>query len=136
MALLSLNRANEPLLGKSIEFIRKPLTIPDLLCFSVCRNQDLIQRSFCCMLCSMTKMFTPDSTALCSHLLGGRLIPHRANQGRAVGDHRSADGFQARQAATKTWRRLKGENQLPKVITGVKFVNGVEWIEPKSQNAA
>jgi hypothetical protein len=82
------------------------------------------------------KMFTPDSTALCSHLLGGRLTPHRANQGRAVGDHRSADGFQARQAATKTWRRLKGENQLPKVITGVKFVNGVEWIEPKSQNAA
>ncbi|MEA2754456.1 MAG: hypothetical protein QOJ54_745 [Aliidongia sp.] len=39
-------------------------------------------------------------------------------------------------AAAKTWRRLKGENQLPKVITGVKFINGVEWIEPKSQNAA
>jgi hypothetical protein len=39
-------------------------------------------------------------------------------------------------AAAKTWRRLKGENQLPKVITGVKFINGVEWVEPKSQNAA
>jgi len=39
-------------------------------------------------------------------------------------------------AAAKTWRRLKGEKQLPKVITCVKFVNGVECVEPKSQNAA
>ena len=27
-------------------------------------------------------------------------------------------------AAAKTWRRLKGENQLPKVVRGVKFQNG------------
>lgn len=44
--------------------------------------------------------------------------------------------FKLISAAAKTWRRLKGENQLPKVITGVKFVNGIEWVEPKSQNAA
>jgi hypothetical protein len=28
--------------------------------------------------------------------------------------------------AAKTWRRLKGENQLPKVVRGVKFQNGIE----------
>jgi hypothetical protein len=26
--------------------------------------------------------------------------------------------------AAKTWRRLKGENQLPKVVQGVRFQNG------------
>ncbi len=39
-------------------------------------------------------------------------------------------------AAARTWRKLKGENQLPKVIQGVKFINGVEFIAPISQNAA
>jgi hypothetical protein len=28
-------------------------------------------------------------------------------------------------AAAKTWRRLKGENQLPKVAQGIKFQNGI-----------
>ena len=28
-------------------------------------------------------------------------------------------------AAAKTWRKLKGENQLPKVIQGVKFRDGI-----------
>ena len=32
-------------------------------------------------------------------------------------------------AASKTWRRLKGTNQLPKVIAGVRFENGIEVIE-------
>ena len=44
--------------------------------------------------------------------------------------------FKLVMAAAKTWRKLKGENQLPKVICGVKFVDGVEVIEPKSQHAA
>lgn len=39
-------------------------------------------------------------------------------------------------AAAKTWRRLKGENQLPKVIEGVKFTNGVEVINTPAHNAA
>ena len=29
------------------------------------------------------------------------------------------------QAAAKTWRRLRGANQLPLVIEGVTFTNGV-----------
>jgi len=28
--------------------------------------------------------------------------------------------------ASKTWRRLNGQNQLPKVINGVKFKDGIE----------
>jgi putative transposase len=39
-------------------------------------------------------------------------------------------------AAAKTWRRLKGENQLPKVVQGVTFTNGVEVINAPAQNAA
>ncbi|MGX5845214.1 hypothetical protein ACWGTI_31675, partial [Mesorhizobium sp. ArgA1] len=33
--------------------------------------------------------------------------------------------FKLVMSAAKTWRRLKGENQLPMVIAGVKFTNGV-----------
>ena len=29
-------------------------------------------------------------------------------------------------AAQSSWRRLDGQNQLPKVITGVKFADGIE----------
>jgi hypothetical protein len=29
-------------------------------------------------------------------------------------------------AASKTWRRLKGTNQLPKLIDGVTFQDGIE----------
>ena len=32
-------------------------------------------------------------------------------------------------AASKTWRRLNGTNQLPKVIGGVRFQDGIEVIE-------
>ena len=39
-------------------------------------------------------------------------------------------------AAAKTWRRLKGENQLPKVVQGVKFHNGIEVIEMPAHHAA
>jgi putative transposase len=34
--------------------------------------------------------------------------------------------FKLVMAASKTWRRLKGQNQLPKVISGVKFKDGIE----------
>ena len=39
-------------------------------------------------------------------------------------------------AAAKTWRRLKGENQLPKVVRGIKFQDGVEVIEMPAHHAA
>ena len=44
--------------------------------------------------------------------------------------------FKLVMAAAKTWRRLKGENQLPKVVQGITFQNGVEVIKTPAQNAA
>jgi putative transposase len=38
--------------------------------------------------------------------------------------------------AAKTWRRLKDENQLPKVVQGVKFTNGVEVTNTPARSAA
>ena len=43
--------------------------------------------------------------------------------------------FKLAEAAERSWRRLDGHNQLPKVIFGVKFADGVE-VRPKSQTAA
>jgi putative transposase len=42
--------------------------------------------------------------------------------------------FKLAQAAEKTWRRLDGHNQLPKVILGVTFTDGIEVV--RSQAAA
>jgi putative transposase len=44
--------------------------------------------------------------------------------------------FKLVMAAAKTWRKLKGENQLPKVIQGVTFRDGVEVINTPAQDAA
>ena len=44
--------------------------------------------------------------------------------------------FKLIMAAAKTWRRLKGENQLPKLIAGVIFRNGIEVTVPSNQSAA
>jgi transposase-like protein len=44
--------------------------------------------------------------------------------------------FKLVMAAARTWRRLKGENQLPKVIQGVTFKNGVEVTDTPAQSAA
>ena len=39
-------------------------------------------------------------------------------------------------AAAKTWRRLKGESQLPKVVQGITFSDGVEVTDTPAQHAA
>ncbi|WP_424140640.1 IS256 family transposase [Roseomonas chloroacetimidivorans] len=44
--------------------------------------------------------------------------------------------FKLVMTAAKTWRRLKGENQLPKLIQGVTFHNGVEVTNTPTQHAA
>jgi len=44
--------------------------------------------------------------------------------------------FKLVMAASKTWRRLKGEKQLPKVVQGVTFRNGVEVADTPAQDAA
>jgi putative transposase len=44
--------------------------------------------------------------------------------------------FKLVMAAARTWRRLQGENQLPKVIRGVTFRDGVEVTDTPEQTAA
>ena len=44
--------------------------------------------------------------------------------------------FKLVMAAAKTWRRLKGETQLPKVVAGVTFKDGTEMTDLPSERAA
>ena len=44
--------------------------------------------------------------------------------------------FKLVQAASKTWRRLNGRNQLPKLIEGIKFTDGVALADATETSAA
>ena len=44
--------------------------------------------------------------------------------------------FKLAESAEKSWRRLDGHNQLPKVILGVKFSDGIEVVRSQAQAAA
>jgi hypothetical protein len=48
--------------------------------------------------------------------------------------------FKLVEGAHKSWRRIDGHNQLPKLILGVKFTDGIEVIRypvaPQAQAAA
>jgi putative transposase len=44
--------------------------------------------------------------------------------------------FKLAEAAEKSWRRLDGHNQLPKLILGVKFNDGIEIVRSQAQAAA
>ena len=43
--------------------------------------------------------------------------------------------FKLVMAASKTWRRLRGQNQLPKVVKGATFRDGIEVV-PETKFAA
>ena len=44
--------------------------------------------------------------------------------------------FKLAEAAERSWRRLNGHNQLPKIILGIKFADGVEVVRSQAQAAA
>jgi putative transposase len=44
--------------------------------------------------------------------------------------------FKLAEAAEKRWRRLNGPNQLPKMILGIKFTDGIEVVRSQAQVAA
>ena len=44
--------------------------------------------------------------------------------------------FKLAEAAERNWRRLNGHNQLPKLILGVRFTDGVEVVKSQAQAAA
>ncbi len=65
-------------------------------------------------------------------------VRHRTARSKGCLSNRTALAmiFKLAQAAEKSWRRLDGHNQLPKVIQGVKFIDGVEAIRQQRQAAA
>jgi hypothetical protein len=44
--------------------------------------------------------------------------------------------FKLAEAAEKSWRRLNGHNQLPKIILGIKFTDGIEIVRSQAKTAA
>jgi transposase-like protein len=44
--------------------------------------------------------------------------------------------FKLAEAAERSWRRLDGHNQLPKIILGVRFTDGMEVVRSQAQAAA
>jgi putative transposase len=44
--------------------------------------------------------------------------------------------FKLAEAAERSWRRLDGYNQLPKIILGVRFTDGIEVVRSQAQAAA
>jgi putative transposase len=43
--------------------------------------------------------------------------------------------FKLVMAAAKSWRRVQGQNQLPKVVSGITFRDGIE-VAPEKKSAA
>jgi transposase-like protein len=64
-------------------------------------------------------------------------VRHRTVRMKGALSHETAKTmvFKLIMAASKTWRRLQGQNQLPKIIRGVKFANGIE-IASETKSAA
>jgi transposase-like protein len=65
-------------------------------------------------------------------------VRHRTVRTKGALSHRTARLMVCKlmMAASKTWRRLKGENRLPQVIAGVKFADGVADTANANQRAA
>jgi transposase-like protein len=65
-------------------------------------------------------------------------VRHRTVRSKGCLSNRTALAmiFKLAQAAEKGWRRLNGHNQLPKVIQGIKFVDGIEAVRQQPQAAA
>jgi transposase-like protein len=64
-------------------------------------------------------------------------IRHRTVRSKCCLSNKTALAmFKLAQTAEKTWRRLDGHNQLPKVILGVKFTDGIEVVKSQAQAAA
>ena len=64
--------------------------------------------------------------------------PHRTVRSKGCLSNKTALAmvFKLAQAAQNSWRRLDGHNQLPKLIVGVKFIDGIEAVRQQPQAAA
>jgi hypothetical protein len=57
-----------------------------------------------------------------------RSPPHHPIEGLPVQQDGTRDVFKLLEAAQRSWRRLDGHNQLPKLVVGVTFNDGIEVI--------
>ena len=65
-------------------------------------------------------------------------VRHRTVRSRGCLSNKTALAmiFKLAQAAEKSWHRLRGHDQLPKVILGVKFNDGIEVVRSQAQTVA
>ena len=65
-------------------------------------------------------------------------VRHRTVRAKGCLSNRTALAmiFKLAEAAEKSWRRLDGRNQLPKLILGVKFNDGIEVDRSQAQPVA
>ena len=65
-------------------------------------------------------------------------IRHRTVRSKGCLSNKTAIAmiFKLAEAAENSWRRLNGRNQLPKLILGVKFADGIEVVRSQAQAAA
>src|SRR5881392_1102873 len=65
-------------------------------------------------------------------------VRHRTTRSKGCLSNKTALAmtFKLAQSAEMSWHRLRGYNQLPKIIMGVKFNDGVEVIRSQTQTAA
>src|SRR5258705_13437510 len=63
-------------------------------------------------------------------------VRHRTIRSKGCLSNRTALAmvFKLLEAAQKSWRRLDGHNQLPKLVLGVTFSNGIEVIAKPSDH--
>jgi hypothetical protein len=76
------------------------------------------------------------------HCQGGKLFEspmrHRTVRSKGCLSNKTALAmiFKLAEAAERSWRRLNGHNQLPKIILGIKFTDGIEVVRSQAQTAA
>jgi transposase-like protein len=65
-------------------------------------------------------------------------VRHRTTRSKGCLSNKTALAmtFKLAQSAETSWHRLRGYNQLPKVILGVKFKNGIEVVKSQAHTAA
>ena len=65
-------------------------------------------------------------------------VRHRTVRTKGALSHKTARlmVFKLVMAASKTWRRLKGQNRLPMIIEGVRFADGVAVTVTSANHAA
>jgi hypothetical protein len=69
-------------------------------------------------------------------LVRGRITCHDAAKFPVLEVQRTFQSSSGTDCGRNTWRRLMDENQLSKVVQGVRFQNGIEIIEMPAHHAA